>query len=104
MSTQSERAMAAVREGMQVVDRAGEKVGKVEDVHFGDPDAITTEGQQSDDPHLPRGMANQLLRTGYVKVGLGMFRGHRFASPDQLDRVDEDHVVHLSVEGTALAG
>jgi hypothetical protein len=37
--------MNQVRIGMKVVDSAGGKVGTVDDVRFGDPEAITDAGQ-----------------------------------------------------------
>ena len=39
-------AMARVQEGMHVVDAAGEDLGKVEFLQMGDPEAVTTEGNE----------------------------------------------------------
>ena len=41
--------LSQVREGMQVIDSAGDDVGKVDMVHIGDPGAATTAGQSTDD-------------------------------------------------------
>src|SRR5438105_2182227 len=40
-------AIARVREGMRVLDVAGSEIGKVEYVQMGDPEAVTTAGNQA---------------------------------------------------------
>lgn len=95
-----------VREGMHVVASDGKKVGKVEDLKMGDPEAITAEGQT--DPEtgglvntgitafaaaskLPHHTAERLLRIGYVKVDRsGLSTGHAYFASDELDRVEDD--------------
>ena len=97
-----------VREGMHVVGADGKKIGKVEDLKMGDPDAVTADGQT--DPEagglvfsiiddfaqtsgLPRHIAERLLRVGYVKVNRsGLFAGHEYFAADDLDRVEDDTV------------
>jgi hypothetical protein len=95
--------ISAVREGMHVVDVDGEKVGTVKEVHFGDPGAVTSEGQDvgigADD--LPVGVRDRLLRTGYLRVHGGLFGGKRYASAEDVERVEGD-VVHLSVTAKKL--
>ncbi|MHA7288730.1 hypothetical protein ACX80V_03640 [Arthrobacter sp. MDT3-24] len=93
-----------VREGMHVVAPDGKKIGKVQDLKMGDPEAVTADGQT--DPEtggivgatiddfaasskLPRHTAERLLRIGYVKVSRsGLFAGHAFLASDELDRVE----------------
>lgn len=95
-----------VREGMHVVASDGKKVGKVEDLKLGDPEAVTAEGQT--DPEtgglvntgiaafagtskLPHHTAERLLRIGYVKVDKpGLLTGHAYFAADELDRVEDD--------------
>jgi sporulation protein YlmC with PRC-barrel domain len=95
-----------VREGMHVVAPDGKKVGKVEDLKMGDPEAVTADGQV--DPatgglvgtviedfartsRLPRHTAERLLRIGYVKIDkAGLFAGHAYLASDELDRVEGD--------------
>src|SRR5205814_9554725 len=74
-----------VREGMSVVDAAGEKVGKVEGLKMGDPEAVTTAGNENRptdligqvvrtwagdevEPDLPEPRRSELLRSGFIKV------------------------------------
>ncbi|MDQ0680882.1 sporulation protein YlmC with PRC-barrel domain [Arthrobacter pascens] len=95
-----------VREGMHVVAPDGKKIGKVEDLKMGDPEAVTSDGQT--DPEtgglvgtvingfaetsgLPRHTAERLLRIGYVKIDRsGLFTGHAYLASDELDRVEGD--------------
>lgn len=102
--------LAQVREGMDVVDASGEKVGTVESIKMGDPEAATTQGQtgaESDSflssvsqaigageaPDVHRQRAEHLLRVGYVKIDhSGMFSGHGYAAADEVDRVENDRV------------
>lgn len=114
-------AMELVREGMAVVDSAGEKVGKVEDLKMGDPGAATEAGNELPDggflgdiaeafggderePDVPDAMRARLLRTGYIKVDGGGFlvETDRYVPADQIDRVDGD-TVRLRVTKDMLA-
>lgn len=96
-------SLAAVEEGMRVVDSHEDEVGKVVAVHMGDPDAVTAEGQEvGDDDRLPPGTEERLLRTGYLRIhAKGWFAGNRWASTDEVSHV-ADGVVHLSVAKDAL--
>jgi hypothetical protein len=95
-----------VLEGMHVVASDGKKIGKVEALKMGDPEAVTADGQT--DPEtgglvnsviegfaaaskLPHHTAERLLRLGYVKVDRsGMLAGHAYFASDALDRVEGD--------------
>lgn len=95
-----------VREGMHVVASDGKKVGKVDDLKMGDPEAITAEGQTDPETgglintgiaafaaesRLPHHTAERLLRIGYVKVDKpGLLTGHAYFAADELDRVEDD--------------
>lgn len=97
-----------VREGMHVVASDGQKVGKVEDLKMGDPEAITAEGQTdpetgglvntgiaafAETSKLPHHTAERLLRIGYIKVDKpGLLTGHAYFTADELDRVEDDTV------------
>jgi hypothetical protein len=97
-----------VREGMHVVAPDGKKIGKVEDLKMGDPEAVTSDGQTNpetgglmgtvisdfaESSKLPHHTAERLLRIGYVKVDRsGLFTGHAYVASDELDRVEGDTV------------
>jgi hypothetical protein len=98
--------IADVREGMRVVDAAGNEVGRVTVVKMGDPGAVTTQGQillnepslEAEKPHLPPELSERLLRIGYIKVDRkGLFRSDVYAGADQIAKVDGD-TVHLAVD------
>jgi uncharacterized membrane protein len=76
-----EDRLGRVRDGMDVVDAAGEVVGKIGYVKMGDPEAVSVEtggglpgeglavamgGKR--EPDVPAGLVGRLLRSGYVKI------------------------------------
>lgn len=95
-----------VREGMHVVGPDGKKIGKVENLKMGDPEAATSDGQVDPETgglimtgvdgfagiaELSHHTAERLLRVGYVKVDRsGLFAGHAYFASDELDRVEGD--------------
>jgi len=95
-----------VFEGMHVVGPDGKKIGKVEDLKMGDPEAVTSDGQTDPETgglaggviddfartsRLPRHEAERLLRIGFVKIDkAGLFAGHAYLASDELDRVEGD--------------
>jgi hypothetical protein len=103
-----------VREGMTVVDSAGEKVGKVEGLKMGDPGAVTEAGNENQDtgflgdlaeafvgderePDVPGPLRARLQRSGYIKVDGGfLFGTDRYVAADRIASVQGD-TVHLSV-------
>jgi hypothetical protein len=107
--------IAAVRRGMTVVDLAGERVGVVELVQAGDPEAAASEGQApgglvaeakrvlgTGEPRVPAELASQLVRVGYVKVdGRGILGRDVYVAAVQVKDV-VDGVVHLGVSQTEL--
>lgn len=111
--------IARVREGMQVVDSAGDEIGTVEEVRMGDAGAVTTEGQGSGGgagiagaiataigggEALPDSERERLLRLGFVRIDAsGLFAGDRYAAADQVADVEGD-VVRLSVGKDRLVG
>jgi len=92
-----------VREGMQVADAAGSKIGKVVLVKMGDPEAVTVERDRDADPFLPDELAERLLRTGFIKIDRkGLLKPDVYAAADEIDTVDRD-LVRLSVPVDGLA-
>jgi hypothetical protein len=100
-----------VREGMTVIDSAGEKVGKVEGLKMGDPGAVTEQGNELQDtgllgniaevfvgderePDVPGPMRARLLRSGYIKVDAPGFliETDRYVSADRIASVEGDTV------------
>jgi hypothetical protein len=94
--------------GDTVVDSTGKEVGKVKFVKMGDPNAVTTEGQEDSDPgilglgddsydmgDLPEQARHQLLRVGFIQIDVS-WANNRYAGAGQIARV-EDNTVHLTV-------
>ena len=98
-----------VREGMTVVDAAGAKLGTVAYVKMGDPQAVTTQGNEPGEPGLlgaipppvarerepdaPEPLRSQLLRSGFIKVdGPGLADTDRYVSGDRIGEVAGDTV------------
>ena len=106
--------MSRIREGMRVVDAAGEEVGKVEYFEMGNPEAATTAGQEmrstglvdvaaeaivpgEDEPDVPEPLRTRLRRTGFLKIdGPGLFERDRYVSSERIRDVTNDQV-HLAV-------
>ncbi len=114
------RSMEHIQEGMTVVDLAGEKVGKVEYVQFGDPQAVTTEGNEPGrpagligeaamavfgderEPDVEEPLRSQLLRYGFIKVdGPGLTDKDRYVRADLIGNVSDD-IVTLKVSKDQL--
>jgi hypothetical protein len=105
--------IARVNEGMKVVDASGEEIGKVAHLRMGDPEAVTTEGQETlddgfrlfrvgDGPDLPESLRHQLARSGYIAIDRsGLFTGTAYARADQIRGVQNDRVM-LAVRGDDL--
>jgi Uncharacterized protein conserved in bacteria (DUF2171) len=103
-----------VREGMEVIDRDGKEIGKVEYIKMGDPQAATTAGSEHEagglvgkiaqtvfsdetEPDVPEPKRAQLVRYGFLKVdGAGLFGADRYVRADRIANVSDDRVI-LSV-------
>lgn len=123
--------LAAVAAGMPVVDSAGERIGAVEYVTMGDPEAVTVQGPENppdtlaDDvaeaiaapePDLPPSVAARLQRVGFFKVDSGTEIGGneiggnaggglqigRYVAADEIADVTDEGVL-LKVPGERLA-
>lgn len=106
--------LAAVAEGMRVVDAAGDEIGKVDRLHMGDPDAVTVSPAEDDAQRgtifddfaglvfaegsgLPETLRGRLLREGFLHVdGKGWFDTDYFVLPEQVAAVGGG-VVRLTV-------
>ena len=115
----SDGPMPRITEGMDVIDSDGTKVGTVEEVRMGDPEAVEAEPAAADDPSVtvpplaavyldgsglhPDARA-RLARTGFVRVDAkGLFAGDRYVEPDQIADVSDDRG-RLSVPRDQLLG
>ena len=108
MATQN--LLAQVKEGMLIVDSAGESVGTVREVYFGtysdeaealtathvvgadrgiEPDVADTIEEGSD---LPDVLRRRLLTHGYIRIDGGMLTSDRYALGGQVAAVAEDTV------------
>jgi hypothetical protein len=115
-ATASDRQpIALVREGMIVIDSAGNEVGKVDFVKMGDPETVMVNPADSTDDRgglfegvadvirgddaddLPRTLSGEMLRIGYLRVDAkGWFTGDRFVPADAIASVSGDRV-HLAI-------
>jgi hypothetical protein len=96
--------ISQVVEGMRVFDADGQEVGVVEYVKLGDPEAITTLGEETDDgePRVAGELRERLLRLGFVKVDRkGLLKADGYVAADEIDRV-QDGAVHLTVTETMM--
>lgn len=118
-SATGEGAIELVREGMRVIDSAGQEIGNVSLVRMGDPEAVTLEGEVSgdegilggiadafgfgDEPDLPPTLQARLMRFGFIKVeGEGLFSKDRYVRADKIAGVSGD-TVRLSVPKDRVA-
>ncbi len=100
-------ALAQIREGMSVVDANGDDVGKVSYVKMGDPEAMTTMGQEmdtggfltgglfggGDQPDVPEPFRSELIRDGFVRIdSKGFFGSDRYVTPNHIATVSGDTV------------
>ncbi|PZF81655.1 hypothetical protein [Jiangella anatolica] len=107
--------LGEVREGMTVVDALGEELGTVAEVKLGDPEAVTTAGQEPavggdllgtvgravwSGPDLPAEEVARLRRAGYLRVDRTLARD-LYAAADEVHRVDGE-MVRLSVPADHL--
>ena len=115
-------AISRVREGMDVFDADGDKVGEVDLVRMGDPEAVTTEGQEApggvddggligdvarafgarDEPRVPDSLRARMIHDGFIRIDGGFLGKTRYAIADQIARVEGDGV-RLSVTKDELA-
>ncbi len=97
--------LAQVREGMTVVDANGDDVGKVSYVKMGDPEAITTMGEEmdtggglmsgiggDDEPDVQDPFRSELIRDGFLKIGGGFFGSDRYVPATMVNTVSTDTV------------
>lgn len=108
-----------VREGMRVIDAAGEELGTVEVVKMGDPQAATVGADAPGDgglfedvanvfgfggePPLPAALQARLMRLGFIKVdGQGLTDRDRYVRADKIAGVSSE-TVRLSVRRDDMA-
>lgn len=109
--------LARVQEGMEVVDRDGQRVGTVKEVRAADPGTVTAEGQEETDagvfdefvgaivdPEMHEQARARFARLGVIRIdAAGLFQGDRFAAGDEVARIEGD-TVHLTVDRESLIG
>jgi len=108
-----------VQEGMRVIDANGDDIGYVQFLKMGDPEALTTAGNEptvsagyvpltddANEPEVPEPIRSDLLRAGYIKVdGPDLFDTDRYLRADVVDRIEGNKVFlklpkdRLAVEG-----
>jgi hypothetical protein len=120
-SSKPQSVLKNVREGMEVYDSNGEKVGSVRTLYFGaDSDEMRRYGAGAatapnpnmredslvedvaeaiftDNDDLPKEMRQRLVNEGYLRIDTaGLFRSDRFVFAEQIAAVRGDQV-HLKV-------
>jgi hypothetical protein len=93
-----------VRERMTVLDADGTEIGKVSFVRMGDPEAVTTVGEEAPggEPHVAGEIRDRLLLIGFIKIDRkGFLRPDAYAAADEIDHV-QDGRVHLLVHDKNL--
>jgi hypothetical protein len=109
-----------VQNGMTVRDTAGDKVGKVNLIQLGDPEAANAAREHAalgkgliveefsrgygtgGEPHVPDALRPRMLESGYIRIDGGLFSRTRYAIADQIDCIEGD-VVHLRATKHDLA-
>ena len=98
-----------VREGMDVLDSAGQHVGTVEIVKMGDPDATTIGADQpgeggliqdlaeafgyDEEPDVPPALHARLMRAGFIKIdGSGLTDPDYYVTADKIGVVSANTV------------
>ena len=114
--------IARVHEGMDVFDADGDKIGEVDMVRLGDPEAVTTAGQEApagadnsgligdvarvfgahDEPRVAESLRARMIHDGFIRIDGGFLGKTRYAIADQVARVEADGV-RLSVTKDELA-
>jgi hypothetical protein len=95
--------LAQIREGMAVVDAAGEKIGTVRQVYLGGEELseATVLGDSALND-VPAGLRSRLAAAGFVEIGTGLLQANRYATGEQVAAVDAEGV-RLAVGKDALA-
>jgi hypothetical protein len=94
---------------MSAVDSTGRELGTVELVRMGDPDAVTTRGNEpapaevveavsaavfGSEPEVPEPKRSQLIRLGFIKIdGPGLSDTDRYVRSDHISAVSGERVV-----------
>jgi hypothetical protein len=107
--TRREQTIAQVHEGMMVVDLTGRTLGTVELVRMGDPDAVTTHGNEpvpaevveavgaavfGHEPEVPEPKRSQLIRLGFIKIdGPGLSDTDCYVRSDHISAVSGERIV-----------
>ncbi len=103
----------SVREGMHVFDKAGHKIGHVDQVQMSDEDTETANVEVVANEHaedgrntfaealleafriddVPEELHEQLLREGFIRLDAdGLFAADRYILPEQIASVSNDEV------------
>ncbi|HLV35981.1 MAG TPA: hypothetical protein VKY59_12735 [Spirillospora sp.] len=85
--------LLGIREGMSVFDLQDNKVGTVRHIQFADD--TTAEVALLGDPLVPEApepIRRRLLKSGFIRIDTGLLRRDRYATADQINRVQDDRV------------
>jgi hypothetical protein len=108
-------ALERIREGMDVYDRDGDKIGTVNDVYFGagtgrempgqEPPTVPDQTMRTGDSlidraasvfgarDVPEVVQTRLMQKGYFRLDGGILSGDRYVTPDQIAEVRGDDVI-----------
>jgi hypothetical protein len=106
-----------IQPGMHVIDATGEDIGKVDAIRMGDPEAVTTAGEEPrptllnevaaslgshTEPDVPEPLRSRLVREGYLKLDSArLLEADRYVPADYVSGVSDDRV-QLSVRREEL--
>ena len=106
MDANRENTLDQVREGMKVVDSAGDDVGKVAYVQLADPNAAAVDEDRNGadtsilgilDPNDDNEVTERMVQRGYIKIdAAGFLEGDKYVLADDVTAVEGD-VVHLAM-------
>lgn len=105
-------SLRQVREGMDVFDRDGDKLGSVDRVYFGATEEAgrgaatpSTPGERQDsifdnlaqalfgNDAVPEAARARMMQEGFVRIdSTGLFAADRYVLPQQIERVEGDRV------------
>jgi hypothetical protein len=104
-------AFGRLHEGMHVVDATGEDIGTVDYFEMGNPEAVTTAGNElrtpggligsaanaiapgESEPDVPEPLRSRLRRGGFIKIdGPGLLASDRYVSTENVSEVTQDRV------------
>ena len=110
------QTLSNIREDMTILDTAGEEVGKVKFVHYGDEDpnrpgpeaatpSVEDHGEDTlleeiadvfTDVDIPKEIQDRMHLNGFIRVDMGLLQADGYVMMDQIKAVSGDKV-HINI-------